>query len=101
MKSLRHLAGELTRQGHAVSAPTVGRRLRTRPLLSHADRLLITVVYLRQICTQCVLSDMLEINPNSISKAIAQTTRLLDQQRHTITATTGMPTRAARADVIR
>ena len=27
-KSLRHLAGELTRQGHAVSAPTAGRLLR-------------------------------------------------------------------------
>jgi hypothetical protein len=27
-KSLRHLAGQLTRQGHAVSAPTVGRLLR-------------------------------------------------------------------------
>jgi transposase len=27
-KSLRHLAEELTRQGHAVSAPTVGRLLR-------------------------------------------------------------------------
>jgi hypothetical protein len=28
-KSLRHLAGELTRQGHPASAPTVGRLLRT------------------------------------------------------------------------
>jgi Rhodopirellula transposase DDE domain len=27
-KSLRHLADELTRQGHPVSAPTVGRLLR-------------------------------------------------------------------------
>ena len=27
-KSLRHLAEELTRQGHRVSAPTVGRLLR-------------------------------------------------------------------------
>jgi hypothetical protein len=27
-KSLRNLAGELTRQGHPVSAPTVGRLLR-------------------------------------------------------------------------
>ena len=27
-KSLRHLAGELTEQGHPVSAPTVGRLLR-------------------------------------------------------------------------
>ncbi|WP_405098342.1 ISAzo13 family transposase [Micromonospora sp. NBC_01412] len=67
-----------------INAPGAG----ARPLLSPADRLLITVVYLRQSCTQRVLSNMLEINPNSISKAIAETTRLLDQQRHTITATT-------------
>jgi hypothetical protein len=72
------------RGGRRINAPGAG----GRPLLSPADRLLITVVYLRQACTQRVLSDMLEINPNSISKAIAETTRLLDRQRHTITATT-------------
>jgi hypothetical protein len=70
-----------------------GRRLKApgnhgRPLLSPADRVLITVIYLRQICSQRVLSDLLEVNPVSIGKAIAETRQLLDQQRITIVATT-------------
>ena len=70
-----------------------GRRLKApgnhgRPLLSHADRVLITIIYLRQVCSQRVLSDLLEVNPVSIGKAIAETRQLLDQQRITVTATT-------------
>jgi transposase len=70
-----------------------GRRLKApgshgRPLLSLADRVLITVIYLRQICSQRVLSEMLEVNTVSIGKAIAETRQLLDQQRISITATT-------------
>ena len=69
-----------------------GRRLQAagahgRPLLNPADRVVVTIVYLRQICSQRVLSDMLEINPNSISKAIAETRQLLDQLRHPVTPT--------------
>ena len=37
-KSLRHLAGELTRQGHPVSAPTVGRLLRANGFSLQAQR---------------------------------------------------------------
>ena len=37
-KSLRHLAGELTRQGHPVSAPTVGRLLRGHGLQPAGQR---------------------------------------------------------------
>ena len=48
-------------------------------LLTAADRVLITVVYLRQICSQNVLSDLLGINPNSIGQAIAETRQLLDR----------------------
>jgi hypothetical protein len=59
-----------------------------RPLLTSADRVLITVVYLRQACSQKVLSEMLEVNPTSIGKAIAETRQLLDEQRCTIEATT-------------
>lgn len=49
-----------------------GRQRRRAPgagskgLLSAADRVLVTVVYLRQICSQNVLSDLLGINANSI-----------------------------------
>jgi hypothetical protein len=49
---------------------------------------LVTVVYLRQICSQNVLSDLLGINTNSIGQAIAETRQLLAEQHRTITATT-------------
>jgi transposase len=70
-----------------------GRRRRAagagiRPLLSDAARVLITVVYLRQICSQNVLSEMLEVNANSIGQAIAETRQLLDEHGHTISPTT-------------
>jgi transposase len=59
-----------------------------RPLLSDADRVLITIVYLRQICSQKVLSDLLEVNPFSIGQAIAETRQLLNERQHTVTPTT-------------
>jgi hypothetical protein len=39
----------------------------------YADRILVTVVYLRQVCSQKVLSHLLGINANSIGQAIAET----------------------------
>jgi transposase len=59
-----------------------------RPLLTDAARVLITVVYLRQACSQKVLSEILEVNPCSIGTAIAETRQLLDEQRCAIEATT-------------
>ena len=53
-----------------------------------ADRVLITVVYLRQICSQNVLSELLGINTNSIGQAIAETRQLLDEHHRTIPPTT-------------
>ncbi|WP_245548254.1 hypothetical protein [Nocardia pneumoniae] len=44
-----------------------------RPLLRPADKVLVTVVYLRRVCPQKVLVDLLGINPNSIGKAIRET----------------------------
>ena len=49
-----------------------------------ADRVLVTVVYLRQICSQNVLSDLLGINANSIGQAIAETRQLLSEHHRTI-----------------
>ena len=49
---------------------------------------LVTVVYLRQICSQNVLSDLLGINANSIGQAIAETRQLLTEHHRTITPTT-------------
>ena len=57
-------------------------------LLSGADRVLITVVYLRQICSQNVLSDLLGINPNTIGQAIAETRQLLTEHHCSVLPTT-------------
>jgi hypothetical protein len=57
-------------------------------LLTDADRVLITVVYLRQICSMNVLSDLLGVNANSIGQAIAETRQLLTERGHTIAPTT-------------
>ncbi|MGH3505105.1 MAG: ISAzo13 family transposase [Nocardioidaceae bacterium] len=57
-------------------------------LLSPADRVLVTVVYLRQICSQNVLSDLLGINANSIGQAIAETREILAEHHQTVTPTT-------------
>jgi hypothetical protein len=59
-----------------------------RPLLTDAARVLITVVYLRQACSQKVLSEILEVNPCSIGTAIAETRQLPDEHRCAIEATT-------------
>ena len=55
-----------------------------RPLLSDAAKILITVVYQRQACSQAVLSEMLEVNECSIGKAITETSGLLAERRQPI-----------------
>jgi hypothetical protein len=68
-----------------------GRRVattgRSRALLSGTDELLITLVYLRQVCPQKVLCDLLEINPVTIGQAIKATRHLLDEEKVSITPT--------------
>ncbi|MFF7976885.1 ISAzo13 family transposase [Streptomyces sp. NPDC007905] len=49
-----------------------------RALLTGPDKVLITVLYLRQVCSQKVLYDMLALSDRTISKAIGDTRRLLD-----------------------
>jgi transposase len=72
------------RGGRRRRAPGAG----GRPLLGDADRILITIVYLRQVCSQKVLSELLEVNPTSIGQAIAATRQLLEEHRCPITPTT-------------
>ncbi|MEV5500852.1 hypothetical protein AB0M50_36210 [Nonomuraea fuscirosea] len=48
-----------------------------RPLLTAADKVLIAIVYLRQICSQRVLSEMLEISQPPIGQAVTETGKLL------------------------
>ena len=64
-------------------------------LLTDADRVLVTVVYLRQICSMNVLSDLLGVNANSIGQAIAETRQLLTEHGRTIAPTTLRFTTAA------
>lgn len=68
-----------------------GRRVattgRNRSLLSDPDEILITVIYLRQVCPQKVLCDLLGINPVTIGQAIKATRRLLDEHKISITPT--------------
>jgi hypothetical protein len=72
------------RGGPRRRAPGAG----SRSLLTDADRVLITIVYLRQICSQNVLSEILEVNPNSIGQAIAETRQLLNECGRSIFPTT-------------
>ncbi len=66
-----------------------GHRARAaRACSSAADRVLITIVYLRQICSQNVLSELLGINANTIGQAIAETRQLLNEHHRTILPTT-------------
>jgi len=58
-----------------------------RRLFSDADRVLITVVYLRQVCSQKVLCELLATNPVTIGQAIRETRQLFDQHRITLTPT--------------
>ena len=68
-----------------------GRRVattgRSRALLSDSDEVLITVIYLRQLCPQKVLCDLLGINPVTIGQAIKATRQLLDEEKISITPT--------------
>jgi transposase len=57
-------------------------------LLTEADRVLITVVYQRQLCSMNVLSDLLGVNANSIGQAIADTRELLADHGRPIAAST-------------
>ncbi|MBO0875943.1 MAG: ISAzo13 family transposase [Pseudonocardia sp.] len=58
-----------------------------RPLLTPADKVLITVVYLRRVCPQKVLVDLLGTNPVTIGQAIKQTRALMDEQKITVSQT--------------
>lgn len=55
-----------------------------RPLLTDAGKVLITVIYQRQICSQRVLSQMLGVSPYPIGKAITETASMLARHKHTV-----------------
>jgi hypothetical protein len=57
-------------------------------LLTESDRVLVTAVYQRHLCSMNVLSDLLGVNANSIGQAIADTRVLLAEHGRTIAAST-------------
>jgi transposase len=59
-----------------------------KPLLCGRDRILITLIYLRQVCSQRVLCDLLEINDRTIGQTITHTEQLLAHNKITIEPTT-------------
>lgn len=58
-----------------------------RSLLTDPDRVLIPVVYLRQVCSQLVLSELLEVSTGPIAAAVTETGRLLAERKHGIEPT--------------
>ena len=58
-----------------------------RPLLTPADKVLITVIYLRRVCPQKVLVELLGINPNTIGQVIRETRALIEERQITISQT--------------
>lgn len=58
-----------------------------RPLLTSADKVLITAVYIRRVCSQKVMAELLGINPNTISQTIKETRALIEERQITIAQT--------------
>jgi hypothetical protein len=57
-------------------------KLRGRPLFDDAARLLITLVYQRQVCSMTMLADLLEVTDTCIGSLIKQTREVLEDHGH-------------------
>jgi hypothetical protein len=65
-------------------APGAGRAVK----LNDADRILATVLYLRRLCTQAVLAELLNVDRKTINTAVQETRPLLNQHGYTVTPST-------------
>src|SRR4030095_11798396 len=90
---LQHLAAVLapaqaarTQQRYAEQrggrARRVAGKLRGRPLFDDAARLLLTLVYQRQICSMTVLADLLEVTDTCIGSLVHETSEVLEDHAH-------------------
>lgn len=56
--------------------------LRTKPLFDDAARLLLTLLYQRQVCSMKVLADLLEVTDVCIAGLVKETRRVLEDHGH-------------------
>ncbi|MDT0442684.1 ISAzo13 family transposase [Streptomyces johnsoniae] len=59
-----------------------------RPVLSPADRVLVSVIYLRHVCSQNLLAEMLGLCQRTIGPSIKEVRRLLQENGISVTPTT-------------
>ncbi|MDQ2874324.1 MAG: ISAzo13 family transposase [Actinomycetota bacterium] len=59
-----------------------------RPRLTDTDRVLATVLYLRKLCTQAVLAELLAVDRSRITEAVRETRPLIEERGHAITPST-------------
>jgi hypothetical protein len=81
----------IQRGGRRRHAPGGG----AKPLISDADRIVITLIYLRQICTQTVLAELLEIRLDTIGRVMVETRRLLEDHGQSVAPITTVRFRTA------
>jgi hypothetical protein len=60
-------------------------KLRGRPLFDDAARLLLTLIYQRQICSMTVLADLLEVTQTCIGSLVHETREVLEDHRYSPT----------------
>jgi transposase len=55
---------------------------RAKPLFDDATRVMLTLLYQRQVCSMKLLGDMLEVTPTCIGHLVAETRRVLEDHGH-------------------
>src|SRR5512132_1189123 len=79
-----------TQQRHSQQRGGRARRatgnLRVKPLFDDAARLLITLLYQRQVCSMRVLAELLEVTATCIGDTVKQTREALEDHGHTVGA---------------
>jgi hypothetical protein len=55
---------------------------RSKPLFDDPPRVMLTLLYQRQVCSMKLLSDMLEVTPECIGHLVAETRRVLEDHGH-------------------
>ncbi|WP_370073049.1 ISAzo13 family transposase, partial [Streptacidiphilus sp. MAP5-3] len=55
---------------------------RAKPLFDDATRVMLTLLYQRQVCSMKLLADMLEVTPGCIGDLVVETRRVLEDHAH-------------------